>query len=229
MSFRSSTILLTFIAVPAAAQVGYPPARSPFLDLEYKQEMSGFVGVFRPGLDPAKVAPRGGPVIGARYEVRIGGPAQFVARAARVWSERTPVVPSEPAATRYRPKQDWNLYLFDAGLSVNLTGQKSFHRLVPVVAGGIGIVSDGQTEPDEGGFRFGTTFAFSFGTGVRYTPTGRLQFRADLNDWLYQVKYPLSYTQTTSDNTSVISGRRGTSVWKHNAMLTIGASYVFWR
>jgi hypothetical protein len=215
-------------AAPAGAQVGYPPDQSPFRDLEYKQEFTGFVGYFRAGRDPAGVAPQSGPLVGARYDVRIGGPASFTGRLGVVSSQRTTIDPSLPAATRSLGTRNAPLFLSDAGITINLTGQKSFHRLVPVINGGVGIISDFKGA-DVGGYKFGTAFAFSFGAGLRYVPGGRFQLRADVGDNLYQIQYPDSYYARASDSTSVLGATQARSLWKHNATITVGASYLFFR
>lgn len=223
---------LLFLALPARAlfaQVGYEPARSPFTDLEFRQEITAFTGVFIGGAEPSGVAPRSGPMLGFRYETRVGGPAQFMARATRVFSERRIVDPKKPAATRYADLQSWPLYLADLGLAINLTGQKSIRHFVPVTTFGVGIASDFRSSSDVGGYRFGTTFAFSFGGGVRWTPGGPFQLRADFTDYLYQHTYPTTYYVRASDSTAVLRGNQAKSVWKHNVGLTVGASYLFFR
>ena len=63
------------ISVSAQAQVGYPPAESPFRDLPFRQEATIVAGYFAAGKDPVGVAPQSGPLVGVRYEARIGGPA----------------------------------------------------------------------------------------------------------------------------------------------------------
>ena len=221
--------LLLVCATHAGAQVGYEPDRSPFKDLEYRQELTGFLGWFNAGKDVAGVAPQSGPITGLRYEVRVGGPAQFTARVARVASERRILDPAKPAAERLVGEESWPLYLGDVSLSINLTGQKSWHRLVPVINGGAGIVSDFEGDADVGGFQFGTQFAFSFGAGVRFVPGGRFQARVDLSDHLYQVEYPESYRLPASDDTSVLRNTQALRNWKHNVALTVGASYLFFR
>ena len=95
------------------AQVGYPPAESPFRDLVYRQEATIVGGYFAAGKDPVGVAPKGGPMIGARYEVRVGGPAQFAVRVARVFSERDILDPTKPLNERIVGTEDWPLYLAD--------------------------------------------------------------------------------------------------------------------
>ena len=219
----------TLLVSTAHAQVGYEPEASPFRDLEYRQELTGFAGWFNAGKDIAGVAPQSGPIVGARYEVRVGGPAQFTARVARVASERRVLDPAKPAAERDLGTESWPLYLGDVSLSINLTGQKSWRRLVPVINGGAGIVSDFEGDADVGGFQFGTQFAFSFGAGVRFVPGGRFQARVDLSDHLYQVEYPESYRVPASDDTSVLRNTQALRNWKHNVALTVGASYLFFR
>ena len=216
-------------ATTAGAQVGYDPAQSPFRDLEYRQELTGFVGWFNAGKDVAGVAPRGGPMLGARYEVRVGGPALFTARLAHVASERRIIDPSQDEGERSVGEEGWPLYIGDLGLTINLTGQKSWNKLVPVLNGGAGIVSDFKSDADVGGYKFGTQFAFSFGAGLRYVPGGRFQARVDLADYLYQVEYPESYRVRSDDDTSVLRDTQALRNWKHNVALTVGASYLFFR
>ena len=218
------------LSVPAAAfgQVGYPPESSPFRDLEYRHELTLFGGVFNAGKDPAGVAPRGGPMAGLRYELRVGGPAHLMVRAAYVSSERQALNPAEPAASRDLGVHSGALYMLDAGVSVNLTGQKSYRRLVPTINAGIGLVSGGP-DVDDDPFRFGTPFAITLGTGLRYVPGGRFAMRAGIDAYLYRLKYPTNYFATSPDGTSVLDARQSTNFWKNNVALTLGASYLFFR
>jgi len=231
VSFRSLAVAALLIAtpLPALAQVGHLPAQSPFQDLDYRQELSLYTGWLSAGEDPAGVAPRSGPMAGVRYEIRIGGPAQFYARAGLVRSERTILDPVNPPATRMIGEPKVDLVMADVGLSMNLTGQKSWHGFVPVVSGGLGVVSD-LDEADVGGFRLGTPFAVSLGAGLRWLSGGNLQLRADVTDHLYQVKYPDSYFVAPSATPEpVLAPTDKQNVWKHNIALTLGASYLFFR
>ena len=209
--------------------VGYPPPSSPFRDLEYKHEATAFGGYYMAGKDPAGAAPQSGPMVGIRYEVIVGGPAQFVFRLARVNSERNVVNPLEPRATRSLGVQSWPIYLTDLGFSVNLTGQRSWHGVVPVIYTGVGLASDLDKQADEDPFNLGTTFAFSASGGLRFVPGGRFQVRADVGTWWYQIKYPTAYYGVTSDNTSVLEDDQAKNFWKRNFGLTLGASYLLFR
>ena len=220
-------LLLLAASSPALAQeVGHLPAESPYRDIAFKQELTPFAGYFQAGGDPAGVAPRSGPMLGARYEIRIGGPAQFMARVGHVWSERRVINPELPVESRDLGTTSTSLYVADVGISLNLTGQKSWRGLVPVLTGGAGVVSDFKGA-DAGGFRFGTQFAISVGGGVRWVPQdSRLQLRVELADYLYQISYPTSYIIQTEENPRVT---RKQSAWTNNLALTAGVSYRFFR
>lgn len=226
----AAAALLLLLPAAAHAQVGALPTNSPYQDVEYRQELTAFTGWFAPSQDPARVAPQGGPMLGVRYDVRIGGPASFTGRFTTVFSERRLLDPSRPPATRLVANREQGLYLADAALTMALTGQKSWKRLVPYTSVGVGVASDFKGA-DESGYRFGTTFAFSFGGGVRWLPRDRWQLRADVTDWLYQIEYPNSFYVPTSASAddAVLEQSQATSVWKHNLGLTIGASYLFFR
>ena len=224
--------LAAAVLVPALAgaqDVGYRPEESPYRDVPYRQEMTLFAGYYAAGKDPEGVAPRSGPMVGARYEIRIGGPAQFFARAGLVRTERRAINPLLPPPAQELGIRDVNLLLADVGVSLNVTGQKSWHGLMPVLAGGLGIASD-LASRDEGGFRLGTPFAITVGGGVRWVGGGNLQLRVDLTDHVYQVKYPSTYYLIPAAGVPPVraSGEKQ-NVWKHNAALTVGASYLFFR
>ena len=159
-------LLSCVLASSAAAQVGYPPERSPFRDLEYRHELTLFGGTYLAGKDPAGVAPRGGPMLGLRYEARVGGPAQLMVRLAYVSSERQALDPAQPAAERDLGVHSAALYMVDAGVSLNITGQRSWRRLVPTVNAGIGIAGGGKSVENDP-YRFGTPFAITYGAGLR--------------------------------------------------------------
>lgn len=217
---------------PVLAQgvdVGYPPTQSPFRDLEYKHEATVFGGYYLAAKDKAGVAPRSGVMEGIRYELTVGGPVQFVFKLARVNSERRVIDPLQPVAERELGVQSWPLYLTDLGFSLNLTGHRSWHGVVPVLNSGIGLATDLDKQDENDPFNVGTTFAFSFGAGLRIVPGGRFQARADAGTYMYQYKYPDTYYATTADNTTVLENSQAKNFWKKNLALTIGASYLLFR
>jgi hypothetical protein len=222
-------LLLAVASVAAHGQVGYPPARSPYLDLVYSQELTAIVGYYVGRDDPAGVAPQSAPLVGVHYEWRAGGPAHLSGEVVRIASSRTVLDPSKPAATRSLGEQSWPLWSADFGLGMSLTGARSWHELVPEVKAGVGLVSDFKGKPDVGGFKYGTRFALTWGAALRYVPSGsRYQLRADLSNRLISIRYPDVYFRPTTNVTPILTGR-DQSVWRNNPSLSIGISYLFSR
>lgn len=221
-------------ASSAGAQVGHEPARSPFVDLEYRQELTLFGGQYFAKRDPAGVAPSDGPTFGVQYGWRAGGPAIVTAELAYIASERHILDPFQPPPAQDLGARSWPLYAADVGLSIALTGGKSYRRLVPTVKAGLGAISDFKANPDTGGFKFGTRFAFSWGGGLRWTPGGRLQYRFDVDNRLYTIAYSDDYfTSHTPPGGNPVPPILGAGVaksrWTNNTMLRIGVSYLFSR
>ena len=224
------TLASITVAPALSAQIGHVPQSSPYIDLEYRQEFTVFGGYYNAGSDKVGVAPGSGPMLGARYDLRLGGPASLTTKFMYVASERTIIDPRRPEATRVvQANASWPVYLADVGISVNLTGQRSYRRIVPFVNGGIGVATDFKGGADVGAWKFGTPFAFSFGGGVKWVPSGNLQVRADFSDQLYQIKYPNSYDVPASDGSSVLSQSDATNDWTNNFGFSIGISYLFFR
>lgn len=218
------------IAPTLSAQIGHVPQSSPYTDLEYRQEFSLFGGHYNAGSDKVGVAPGSGPTIGLRYDLRLGGPAVLTSRFQYVSSSRTIIDPRRPAESRVvESNASWPIYLWDVGINVNLTGQRSYRQFVPFINGGLGVATDFKGGADVGAWRFGTPFAISFGGGVKWVPGGNWQVRADFSDHLYEIKYPNSYYDVASDGTSVLGSRDSKSDWTNNLTLSIGLSYLFFR
>ena len=225
---RALLILGLVIAPTAAfAQVGYPPARSPYLDLEHAQELTLFGGQYHAHRDPADVGPQSGFITGLHYEWRAGGPAHLTGEFARISSDRNLIDPAKAGAARELGTGSRPLYSFSAGLGLSTTGAKSWHHIVPELQGGLGIVSDFRSQADSGGFKFGTRFAFTWGGGVRYVPGGRWAIRADLTNRMYQLGYPQTYYLEPTGGTPVVQSTQAKSFWLNNPAITLGISRLF--
>ena len=216
-------------ALPAVAQVGHEPARSPYVDLEYTQELTPMFGYMRARHDPAGIAPQSAPLVGLRYELNLAGPLALSSDLSRTFSQRTVLDPSRPATTRTLGVKNAAVYTADLALALNLTGRKSWHNLVPQVRGGVGLVRSDAAD-DSSGFSFGTPFAFSVGGGLKFVPAkGRLQVRADVTDRIFKLTYPATYYQFASDKTAVLPATTANKFYTHHTALTVGVSYLFAR
>jgi hypothetical protein len=110
---------------------------------------------------------------------------------------------------------------------MSLTGDKSWHRIVPEIGTGVGLISDFRSLPDTGGFVFGTRFAFNMSAGIRYVPGGRWQVRLDGKDRLYTLAYPQTYFTAPTGGTAVVPSTQSRSFWLNNPAVTLGLSYLF--
>ena len=228
---RLAMVALCVCGSKASAQsgsVGYPPTHSPYVDLEYHQEFTIIGGQFHAHRDPAHVGPQSGLLLGAHYEWRPTGPIHLIAEFDRIDSDRRLINPSKPAGvarelgTVSRP-----LWTGDLGLGLGLTGGKTWHHIAPEISGGVGAISDFHSEPDSGGFRFGTRFAFTWGAGLKIVPGGRWQVRADLKNRSYTLSYPEAYFLTPAGGQPVVDAAQPKSFWMNNPSYTLGLSYLF--
>jgi len=228
--FVASTafVITGLLAAPTAvAQVGHLPTQSPYVDLAHSQELTFFGGEYHAHRDAANVGPLSGPIFGVHYEWRAGGPAHLEGELARISSDRNVINPLIAGPTRNRGQESRPLYTGDFSLGISLTGSKSWHHIVPEVLGGVGFISDFQTAPDSGGFKFGTRFALNWGGGIRIVPGGRWQIRGDIKNRLYSMSYPESFFVAPAGGTALVTTTTSKSFWTNNPAFTLGLSYLF--
>ena len=212
------------------AQVGTVPANSPFRDLEKRQDVTLLVGPSFGGRDKAGAAPRGGVVIGVRYDVPLGGsPLSFTSAIMRQSSTRDILQPGLPPASRIGGTVSQPLYMLDAALTLRVAGNKSWRSLVPSITGGVGMVTDFKEVTDSSRFRFGTRFSPLVGLGLKYAPQrSRWTIRADMTNRFYSVPYPASFRDSTPNVPRVV-GVNTKNSWTRNTMLTLGLVRQFGR
>jgi hypothetical protein len=230
MEVKRFVVAAIVMLAPASlsAQVGHLPQESPFRDVPYRQELTTYSGWYSGAEGSAGVGPQAGPIVGLRYEIRIGGPAFFSVHGGHAFSQRDVIDPLNPPATRHLGTKDVSLLLLDAGITLNLTGQKSWHALIPFMRFGVGVAANVGSRTDPGNFTIGTPFALVLGTGVRWAPGGRWQLRFDVSDHLFRLNYPSTYSSTPEGGGApVLAGK--TSEWRHNGVFTLGASYIISR
>ncbi len=211
-----------------SAQVGHLPANSPFEDVKLGQNLSIMGGWMAMKRDPADVAPASSLTAALRYDVAIGGPASLYVRYLIAPSERKLLQPTNRLATRVIGTPGVTTHELDAGLDLALTGKKTWHRLIPSLNGGAGIVSD-FTSADTGSYQFGTKFSFSYGLGLRYLPRKGPMIRVDLTNFMWQYDYPDRYFVKASDTTSVLTDTRNRSAWRGSRTVTVGVTLPLFR
>ncbi len=218
--------LLLPAALGAQDVLGHLPRSSPYHDVESPHELSVIGGYLVLARDAAGVAPRSSPVVGIREVLHLGGPLIFFARVTHTFSDRTVLDPAFPRALRVLGTTSDPLTIADVNFGLNLTGDRSWHYLVPMISAGIGAVSDLGKSRDVGGYTFGTSLAIPFGGGIRWVPPGRFSAHVDAYDYIWRYKYPSSYHTVAIDNSSVIPPAHSLSGYRTNGMFTLGVSYA---
>lgn len=223
-----AAVSLLLLPSLAPAQVGHEPRKSPFRDLEHRQELTWYGGVYRTTPDPADVATRDGVTAGMHYEFRMAGPAYFTANVGGVLAERRVIDPNQLIVDRFVENRTVTMLLADVGFALNLTGYKSWRGLVPTLGGGLGMAA-GFDSPDVGGFRVGAPFLLVARPGIKLAPRGRWQGRIDGTYYFNRVRYPETYFVKTTADPTVLPVGAARSVWKRNLALTAGLTYTFGR
>lgn len=218
-----SAAALLLGSAPLVAQIGTTPDKSPFRDIEKRQDVSLIFGMSFGGKDAAGAAPRGGAAVGLRYDLRLGAsPLAFTSTLLRQAASRDILQPGLPLTSRIGATVSQPLYMLDAAFTLLLTGGKSWHSLLPTFTAGVGLVTDTKAVSDSSQFKFGTRFAPVVGFGLKYHPMrSRWTVRADLTNRFYSVPYPQTF-RDSAPNVPRIVGINTNNSWTRNTMLTLG-------
>lgn len=231
---RVAVLLCALTGLPAAlhAQVGYEPSTSPFRDINTKQSLGLVVGHFSGNTAAAGTGAQSAMSFGLRFRTRLSGPLDLTVNATRIASERLLIDPTRPDSVRRRGNVDFPLLALDVGLSLGLTGPKTWHGLAPWIGISMGMMAATSPKTDPGGFKAGSGFTISpaIGTSLRLSPRLALEFEARDNTIRYE--WPLAYfdprdSQNTSLPPPVLDLSHRDKQLTHNFTLSAGLSYHF--
>ncbi len=194
VALLASTVTL-LAPTRATAQVGRPPAESPYHDILNARWLDLSGGrVFGTG-GPLLVGPRDGTLAGARLTFR--GNHALSLSLGGWWAStvRHIVDANDSVATRVKPDISNSLIAAEFAIQFNLSGGKSWHRLAPFTALGIGLAK-GQATPraDTSGYSFGTRFYFAPSIGTRIMLSQAVALRVEGRELFWSLKYPASYS-----------------------------------
>lgn len=225
----AATLVATLTAPSLArAQVGHAPDKSPYEDIKLGQTISLSSGWFAFGKDPAGVRPDPSVFGQFRYDAEVGGPTFLYARYTMIPSKRSVLVPGAIKSKLVASTPSVTTHVIDGGLDIGLTGQKTWHHLIPSVMLGVGMVSD-FSKADTGSYQFGSKFAITYGLGLRYLRPSGVQVRFDLSNYMWQYQYPDGYFTKATDSTAILHNTKDGSKWKSNWAFTAGVSYPIFR
>ncbi len=201
---------------------------SPFRYIETNIAGGLFGGYLWMDSGDLDLGPTPAPIVGGRFTIHFTGPISGEVDLAYSPSERTVYSRDETVTDELvlvsEGTTEAGLVLANAGLRLQLTGERTWHDLAPFITVGGGIVSDisGSDELEaeiEVAERvdFGPGFAVSLGAGADWFPTEHLSFRVDATDRVWRITVPTGFTASGEEDTD----------WTHNLGLSLGASLHF--
>lgn len=207
-----SRVLLALSALvvgttPLAAQqvVGHVPSQSPFRDIKPSQQITFEGGYFRTQQDEIGATPRSGPMFGVRYDIPVGGPGRFYVRVDRVSAHREAFDPTKPPAYRDLGNVSSPLWLGDLGFALDLTGERTWHGVIPTFGVGLGVATGAHTAKADP-YNFGTQFTIRSDFGIRIRPTDGVELRLLAGPTMYQNHYPSGYFVAPTNGTGAAAG-----------------------
>ena len=218
-----SMLLSAAAAIAARAQdtatVHIP---SSYVNFDQRHGFTFLAGYFAGNTGSAGVGPQGSIDLGLMYHRHISGPLFAAARFQYAPSQRLVIDPYVLPDARDLGTQPSPLYMLDLSLDLSVTGEKTWHGMIPTVGLAMGAAYS-AAKPDTGGYYFGTKFLLGFGGGVAYHIKNHWVGRVDFWDFLWQLHYPNSYFATGS--TGVLPLNAPDKEWVNNAILTVGFTY----
>lgn len=226
MHFRLAALSIAFSATGAAAQ----QIESPYRFVDDGQQAGVFVGHVLTDPGTLDLGPESATGVGLRYGIRIAGPFSVEAAGMVLPTTRavqdTFVVGTDTTSgpAEGNPSADMTLGIATIDLRFDITGPRTWHRLMPFALLGIGgafVVSE-DDEQDLGldpdlRFRMGTRLIGDLGVGVEWFPLERFIVRLDARTMLWQIDAP--------------NGMRTLDApleeWVQNFLLAAGVSFRF--
>ena len=199
--------------------------KSAYSQFDEHEGLALILGYFAGNRGRPGVGPEGSPLVGLSYLYHVGGPAGIVGRVSYAPSQRTVLDPALPPDQRNLGKTPAALIMVDVGLAFYVTGEKTWHSMVPTLGVAIGGAF-GSSTPDVGSYSFGSKFYVGFGGGVTYALKAPWVLKVDAWDYLWQLKYPTDYF---TGSQPILPPDAADKEWRSNGVLTIGLSYTIKR
>jgi hypothetical protein len=185
-----AALAASYATAPLAAQVGHPPDASPYQDIRVRSSLVAVGGYVAGSHGRLGIGPASGRLIGLQYELALGGPTDGFLMVSLGNLDRVVIDPDAPAASRVTDSVTQSVVFAQAGLSVLLTGEKTWNGFAPYVGGTLGIGFGSRVPQDSSGFGFGTKFVTGPHLGIRWYPTRTVHLRVEGRQLFWQLKYP---------------------------------------
>ena len=214
---------------PSAAQVGYDPANSPYVDMRRTSGVVAFTGFLGGQRGRLGIGHTNGQTYTVGYEIPLGtGPLSFYGSFTYALTERNVINPFQDDSVRLSGPFDDDMSLIDLGLRFNLTGNKTWHGLGIYGSGAVGMAISRGSPPDSGSYSFKRKMTFTPGLGLRFFPVRRLSMVADFRVAVWRLRYPPDYFQARSADGIPVLGSRDPDVdWTIHPWISFGLGWNF--
>lgn len=223
---RFSTLagFLALAATGASAQE--VPSSYEFID--ETQHANVFVGLVETDRGTLELGPESGIAYGGRYGIRLSGPFVIEGQVALFPTSRavqdTVISATDTTVVATGAEADMTLGIVSAALRFDITGARTWNRLLPFALLGVGAAF---TLTDEDGvdsdvasdvrYEFGTRLLGELGLGAEWFATDRLALRLDARNMLWRIDAPLGMQLLDAPNAE----------WVQNFLLSAGVSFRF--
>lgn len=224
---RGSRVLLALLLVPAAARA--QEITSPYQFLETRQSATAFSGYLFTGQGTLGLGPESALFFGARYNLIVSGPFALEAEIGRFSTTRM-VLDTVPGDTTREVigEADFGAFTALGALRFNLTGARTYHRLLPYLLFGLGaaIETTGESPAEEDlpsdlRFDFGTSFSGVLGGGIEWLSDAGFGIRLDARNILWKLQTPRGFL--VREEGRLLPGDE----WSQNFSLTAGLVFHF--
>lgn len=225
LQFRLSALLLALSASGAAAQ----EIDSPYRFVDQSQYVNAFAGAIEADRGSLGLGPEGDMAFGVRYGIRLAGPFTVEGAATIFPTSRaiqdTVIAGADTSLVPTGAEADITLGVITAGLRFDLTGPRTWNRLMPFALLGIGAAfpladdetADEDLDPDVQ-YDFGTRLVGELGLGVEWFPVERFTLRFDARNMLWKIDAPDGLAASLD---------APTDEWVQNFLLSAGVSFRF--
>lgn len=214
-----------------AAQVGHPPGGSPYQDIRVRSSLVAVAGYVSGSHGRLGLGPSAGRLVGLQYELALGGPTDGFLMVSHSRLDRVVIDPDEPQASRVTDSIAQSVVFAQAGLSVLITGDKTWNGFAPYLGGTLGVAFGGSVPQDSSGFGFGTKFVTGPHLGIRWYPARTVHLRVEGRQLFWQLKYPQRFfnppARAPSDPPVLSIANDPDSEWTAHPTLLVALGFAF--
>jgi hypothetical protein len=225
LHFKAVALLLGLSASGAAAQ----DIDSPYRFVDPGQQVNAFVGAIETDIGTLGLGPESDMAYGLRYGIRLAGPFSVEGAATIFPTARairdTVIAGADTSLVGTGSEADMTIGIIAADLRFDLTGPRTWHRLMPFALLGVGAAfklseddaADDSLEPNVR-YDYGTRLVGELGLGVEWIPVERFTLRLDARNMLWKIEAPTAL-RALEDAPS--------EEWVQNFLLSAGVSFRF--